>query len=157
MAELRRNDDLYADRTDFPTGRQAETYDGTPELLNDPDNMNASATPRTQFTNAELRSQPGNVTSIDNNSSTTLFSPNDVDDLRARWNRVQTGFVDEPRRAVKEADELVGMVFDRLTSGFAEERANLEKRWDGGTDVSTEELRLALQKYRTFFSRLLAA
>jgi hypothetical protein len=72
-----------------------------------------------------------------------------------RWGSVQTGFVDEPRWAVQEADKLVATVVDRLTASFSNERSTLEKQWDRGEDVSTEELRLALQRYRTFFDRLL--
>jgi hypothetical protein len=89
------------------------------------------------------------------NSPAALFSTADIGDLRMRWASVQTGFVDEPRWAVQEADKLVGTVVERLTEGFASERSALEKQWDRGDSVSTEELRLALQRYRTFFDRLL--
>ena len=90
-------------------------------------------------------------------ASTPLFSDSDVRDLRSRWSNVQTGFVDEPRRAVQEADNLVASVMKRLAEGFAAERANLEKQWDRGDNVSTEDLRIALQRYRSFFDRLLNA
>ena len=90
-------------------------------------------------------------------ASTPLFSDTDQRDLRARWNDVQTGFVDEPRRAVEEADNLVASVMKRLAEGFASERSNLEKQWDRGDNVSTEDLRIALQRYRSFFDRLLNA
>ena len=90
-------------------------------------------------------------------TSTALFSEGDIGDLRGRWSNVQTGFVDEPRRAVEEADKLVAAVMQRLAEGFAKERANLEKQWDGGDNVSTEDLRVALQRYRSFFDRLLNA
>lgn len=89
--------------------------------------------------------------------STPLFSDSDVRDLRSRWSNVQTGFVDEPRRAVQEADNLVASVMKRLAEGFATERANLEKQWGRGDNVSTEDLRIALQRYRSFFDRLLNA
>jgi len=65
------------------------------------------------------------------------------------------GFVDEPRRTVEEADKLVAAVMQRLAEGFANERSGLEKQWDSGENVSTEDLRLALQRYRSFFDRLL--
>ena len=90
-------------------------------------------------------------------TSAALFSEGDIGDLRGRWSNVQTGFVDEPRRAVEEADKLVAAVMQRLAEGFAKERANLEKQWDGGDNVSTEDLRVALQRYRSFFDRLLNA
>jgi hypothetical protein len=79
-----------------------------------------------------------------------------VQDLRSRWDRVQTGFVDEPRTAVQQADELVAQAIKRLAENFASARGGLEEQWDRGDNVSTEDLRVALKKYRTFFQRLLA-
>jgi hypothetical protein len=88
---------------------------------------------------------------------TPLFSQADVSDLRERWTDVQTGFVDEPRHAVEEADKLVATVMQRLAEAFANERASLEKQWDSGDNASTEDLRVAMQRYRSFFDRLLNA
>jgi len=85
-----------------------------------------------------------------------LLSSGDVQDLRGRWDQIQTGFVDEPRVAVKRADELVAQAMKRLAESFSGERTRLEQQWDRGDDVSTEELRQALRKYRSFFQRLLA-
>jgi hypothetical protein len=93
----------------------------------------------------------------DQHESVSLFSDSDQQDLRTRWSNVQTGFVDEPRKAVQEADNLVASIMKRLADGFAAERANLEKQWDRGDNVSTEDLRVALQRYRSFFDRLLNA
>ena len=84
-----------------------------------------------------------------------LFSGSETGDFRSQWSKVQTGFVDEPRRTVEEADKLVAAVMQRLAEGFANERSGLEKQWDRGDNVSTEELRIALQRYRSFFDRLL--
>jgi hypothetical protein len=84
-----------------------------------------------------------------------LFSEMEMGDFRSQWSKVQTGFVDEPRRTVEEADKLVAAVMQRLAEGFASERSGLEKQWDSGDNVSTEDLRLALQRYRSFFDRLL--
>jgi hypothetical protein len=84
-----------------------------------------------------------------------LFSESEMEDFRSQWSKVQTGFVDEPRRTVKDADKLVAAVMQRLAEGFANERSGLEKQWDRGDDVSTEDLRVALQRYRSFFDRLL--
>ena len=86
-----------------------------------------------------------------------LFAETDVNDLRGRWSNVQAGFVDEPRRAVEEADKLVATVMERLAQGFAKERSSLEHQWSSGDQVSTEDLRVALQRYRSFFDRLLHA
>ena len=86
-----------------------------------------------------------------------LLASNVADELRSRWTDIQAGFVDEPRRAVEEADQLVAQTMKRLAESFAEERARLEGQWDRGDDVSTEDLRIALRRYRAFFGRLLAA
>lgn len=93
-------------------------------------------------TTAELREEP-------------LVALSDLEAFRERWEAIQTGFVDEPRRAVTEADELVAEVVQQLADTFARERSRLEGQWDRGDDVSTEELRRALQRYRSFFNRLL--
>jgi len=84
-----------------------------------------------------------------------LFSESEMGDFRSQWSKVQTGFVDEPRRAVEDADKLVAAVMQRLAEGFANERSGLEKQWDCGDKASTEDLRVALQRYRSFFDRLL--
>jgi hypothetical protein len=84
-----------------------------------------------------------------------LFSESEMKDFRSQWSNLQTGFVDEPRQTVEGADKLVAAVMQRLAEGFANERSGLEKQWDRGDDVSTEDLRVALQRYRSFFDRLL--
>jgi hypothetical protein len=85
-----------------------------------------------------------------------LFPETELGDFRHRWQDTQSGFVDNPRNAVRAADELVGSVMTRLEQVFADERAKLEHEWDKGENVSTEDLRLALQRYRSFFDRLLS-
>ena len=88
--------------------------------------------------------------------STPLFPSSELETLRTRWKEVQTAFVDEPRRAVEQADGLVASAMKRLAEVFADERSTLEKQWDRGDSVSTEDLRVALQRYRSFFDRLLS-
>ena len=85
-----------------------------------------------------------------------LFPETEAGALRRRGDSVQASFVDEPRRAVEQADELVANAMKRLAETFANERATLESQWDRGDSVSTEDLRLALQRYRSFFERLLS-
>ena len=85
-----------------------------------------------------------------------MFAVDEAAGFRTRWEAIQTGFVDEPRRAVEEADALVAQVIKRLSEVFADERNNLEHQWDRGDQSSTEDLRLALRKYRSFFDRLLS-
>lgn len=86
-----------------------------------------------------------------------VFPSQEAQELRGRWDNIQAGFVDEPRRAVEEADQLVAQTMKRLAESFADERARLEGQWDRGDDVSTEDLRIALRRYRAFFARLLSA
>ena len=81
----------------------------------------------------------------------------DTDQLRERWESIQSSFVDEPQQAVEQADALVTDVIKRLTKTFQETRDSLETQLGEAEDVSTEDLRVGLQRYRSFFERLLAA
>jgi hypothetical protein len=94
--------------------------------------------------------------SASGDAAAPLFPNHELDALRSRWKEVQTAFVDEPRKAVEGADGLVASAMKRLAEVFAEERSKLEQQWDRGDRVSTEDLRIALQRYRTFFQRLLS-
>jgi hypothetical protein len=89
-------------------------------------------------------------------NSSVLFEEGEISRLRSRWADVQSGFVDEPRQAVKDADGLVVDLTTRLTEMFAAERAALERQWDSNNEVTTEDLRIALKRYHAFFDRLLA-
>jgi hypothetical protein len=80
----------------------------------------------------------------------------DHESLRNRWEAIQAGFVDEPRRAVEDADALVAQVIRQLAESFAAERTRLEAQWSRGDQVGTEDLRVALQRYRSFFQDLLS-
>jgi hypothetical protein len=92
----------------------------------------------------------------DDDPSTPLFAGNEADDFRHRWTDIQAAFVDEPRKAVENADGLVASAMKRLAEIFAQERATLEGQWAQGNDVNTEDLRIALRRYRSFFDRLLS-
>ena len=85
-----------------------------------------------------------------------LFSANETQGLRSRWENLQVGFIDEPKHAVEEADRLVSETINALSKGFAAEREKLEQQWHRGEEASTEDLRLALRRYRSFFERLLS-
>lgn len=87
----------------------------------------------------------------------SLLPSEQAGDFRERWQGIQASFVDEPRQAVEQADALVADLLQRLAAGFSDERKRLEGQWDRGGDVSTEDLRVALTRYRSFFDRLLAA
>ena len=105
----------------------------------------------------EAADDAGSEASLTAGTDEGLLQRDDGEAFRARWDEIQVRFVDEPRESVERADHLVEELMQRLTSMFDEERRSLESRWDQGDDVSTEDLRVALQRYRTFFARLLAA
>lgn len=79
----------------------------------------------------------------------------DTTEFSTRWDAIQAGFVDEPRRAVEEADALVARVIQRLADSFSTERSRLESQWSRGDQVNTEDLRVSLRRYRSFFHQLL--
>jgi len=102
---------------------------------------------------SEQHDQPAETAAMQGDAP--LFTETQTTEFRSRWVGIQTGFVDEPRKTVAEADKLVALLMTQLAEGFASERTRLEKQWDGGNDVSTEDLRMALKRYRSFFDRLL--
>ena len=85
-----------------------------------------------------------------------ILTPDQHEGLRSRWEAIQGSFIDEPRRSVEEANTLVGDLADRIRERFEEQRRELEEVWEQGEEVSTETLRVTLQRYRAFFERLLA-
>jgi hypothetical protein len=85
-----------------------------------------------------------------------LLGSDETDNFQSRWQGIQAAFVDEPRRATEDADRLVAELMTRLAETFSEERSKLEGAWGQGEEVSTEDLRVALQRYRSFFNRLLS-
>jgi hypothetical protein len=87
---------------------------------------------------------------------TPLFDERETNDFRTRWQEVQGKFVDDPQASVEQADQLVANSMKRLAEIFAKERADLENAWSKGGEVSTEDLRQALRRYRSFFDRLLS-
>jgi hypothetical protein len=86
-----------------------------------------------------------------------LFASDQSERYTSQWQEIQTSFVDQPRDAVAEADALVADLMQGLAASFSQERERLESQWDRGDDVSTEDLRVALTRYRSFFDRLLSA
>jgi hypothetical protein len=85
-----------------------------------------------------------------------LFAGDEAERFRERWERLQASFVDQPRNVVAQADDLVGELMQKLTAGFSDKRASLEAQWEEGEQASTEDLRIALTRYRSFFNRLLS-
>jgi hypothetical protein len=109
------------------------------------------------------REMPGPVTTEDATAvagqgapTEPLLATDDAQDFRGRWEQIQHRFVDEPQKAVENADGLVAELMQHLAQLFAQEREGLERQWSRGEQASTEDLRVALQRYRNFFQRLLS-
>ncbi len=101
---------------------------------------------------------PGSAATMQVDEPAPALLPQDeLDSFQSRWQPIQGMFVDEPSSAVGAADGLVAEVMQAVARSFADERARLEARWKQGEDVSTEDLRQTLQRYRSFFQRLLSA
>jgi hypothetical protein len=147
MAEIRR--DALSDNSGLSTAALAhadeqQTYD------------ESQADERDRNLGADTRMDADRQKTNGADERIALFSPDETKNLRGQWDAIQVGFVDEPRQAVERADALVAGAMKRLAEIFADERARLEGQWDRGDSVSTEDLRVALQRYRAFFGRLLA-
>jgi len=112
--------------------------------------MQTKSAPVTQAT-------AGDATGMGDQPHAKLLADDELQSILAQWKDIQAEFVDEPRKAVQDADTLVADLMQRLARMFATERDQLESRWASGDDVSTEELRRGLRRYRSFFERLLAA
>jgi uncharacterized protein YdaT len=102
----------------------------------------------------EQKAESPSVTTTDDELE-ALFEEEESDKFRTQWLNIQSKFVDNPRESVREADELVANILKSVTMGFHHRRTSLEKQWNSGNDISTEDLRLALKRYRSFFDRLL--
>lgn len=105
--------------------------------------------PAEQYTHPE---QP----TTDRSDNEPLFGSTEADGFRTEWRALQSDFVDDPRDAVRRADELVAQVVQSLATTFADHKRSLEGQWQQGEQVDTEELRKALRRYRAFFDRLLS-
>jgi hypothetical protein len=158
-AQVRTNDPLTASLTDRepePVVRDVDRMDGGPSLVA-PRPARPGESGQMEHRPAMANRQPGPVGKIqDDERNTPLFAEQESTDLSARWDALQVAFIDEPRRAVEQADHLVATAMKRTAEIFAEERARLEQQWDRGDSVSTEDLRIALRRYRSFFRRLLS-
>jgi hypothetical protein len=141
-----------------PNSTEAESI--TERLLGTDSEPHALITPPPPIVPpANLASHSGTGTAVARareEERVALFAAKESNELRARWDGIQVGFVDEPRKAVADADALVSATIKRLAEVFADERQKLEQQWDRSENVSTEDLRVALQRYRSFFARLLA-
>jgi hypothetical protein len=138
--------DLASRRSDDPEPRHAD--DSTADVT-----APAGDAPAAEAPAAEAPASPGPGGAP---TTTPLLAAHDTEGFRARWIDVQTAFVDSPRESVEQADALVAEVMQHLAKTFADERSELERQWDRGDDIATDDLRTAFQRYRSFFERLLA-
>lgn len=117
----------------------------------------AGPTPRAPVSDPRRAAdEPARPAQTNDERSTPLFAAGPAESFRSRWLDIQTSFVDEPGRAVEQADRLVAEVMQQLAKTFADERSKLEPQLVQGEDISTEDLRMALRRYRSFFDRLLS-
>jgi len=111
-----------------------------------------------EATSSPAASQGSEAAADDGDAERTpLLADDNAQSFRQRWDDLQAGFVDHPREMVEEADDLVSKLMQEISTGFDERRSSLEAQWERGDDVSTEDLRIALTRYRSFFNRLLSA
>ena len=134
---------------------------GQPETHNDTERRDAEAIERSDNDVAAVpmekpATEKSRPLSRNNEELVPLFSESAVQNFRQRWTTLQTEFVDEPRRSVEQADELVAHVMKDMAATFSDERKKLEQQWEQGDKVSTEDLRLVLRRYRSFFDRFLS-
>ncbi|OMC41243.1 hypothetical protein A5740_22465 [Mycobacterium sp. GA-1841] len=135
------------------TAHDERTSTAQPELPDMPETQGAQAT-TTSPAGAADSAQPAAPAPTEDN--TLLFADEHRSGLHERWNEVQAAFVDDPKECVQKADNLVAEVVDELTASFADTRSRLEAQWSRGEKASTEDLRVALTRYRDFFHRLLS-
>lgn len=173
MAEPKRVEDDF--RPDDPARREPNIEDPNfrnpaafrsdtripPERVRD-ERPEGAHDPQAPFSGGDVARQPvdrpkmvRNAELDDEDRQSQWFGKPELDEYRSHWSSIQTAFVDEPRQAVKEADDLIQSLVKKLSDSFSRERERLTKQWDRGEQVSTEDLRVTLQRYRTYFDRLL--
>ncbi|WP_410658969.1 hypothetical protein [Amycolatopsis sp. lyj-112] len=146
--------------TDGTEPLTTERGEGTTSRLAEPNAEGLGDTGHTLSTDDLVKAEPETTTEAARTSEphddgeNTLFDDADVERFRGSWQGIQTAFVDDPQRAVKEADELVAVVIQTLAATFADHKNELESAWSQG-EPATEDLRIALRRYRSFFNQLL--
>lgn len=155
--------DQYTEEHELPTTTSAEPQTATSVPPGDVADRSATpdasafaaddGRPREAVDSESVRPTPAEP---EPSAEPSLFADDELAGLRARWDSVQAGFVDDPKDCVQKADGLVSDVVGQLTTGFTQARSRLEQQWGRGEEASTEDLRVALKRYRDFFERLLA-
>ena len=142
--------------TEPSTAQTESTVPGDRPSVAHSEPSNAPTQSAISSTEAPAELTQGSMMEDQTSAEKPLFADDELAGLRARWANVQAGFVDDPKECVHKADGLVSDVVNQLTTGFTETRSRLEEQWARGEEASTEDLRLALRRYREFFERLLA-
>ena len=122
-----------------------------------PDNQTEQSDPARHLAAASLSAALGNGPGTDGQPHAQLLGTREMEPILGQWKDIQAEFVDEPRKAVQDADTLFAELMQRLAQTFATEREQLEAQSVDGDDVSTEDLRRSLRRYRSFVEGLLAA
>jgi hypothetical protein len=145
---------VLAERNDSPD--RTMRNDDESVLDDQPTSANGHTMADTRSTTGERATAGASPSTTDEPEDTPLFASAEVERFRTQWREVQAAFVDSPRQAVQEADVLVAEVMQNLAATFADHKHSLESQWSGGNEAETEELRLALRRYRSFFNQLLS-
>jgi hypothetical protein len=126
------------------------------EPVSRPELSSAGSEPSTAQAQSPATGTEPSAPETEQRTDEPLFADGTLLGLRSRWDDIQAAFVDDPKECVQKADALVAQVVERLTTGFSETRSRLEEQWAKGEEASTEDLRIALKRYREFFQRLLS-
>jgi hypothetical protein len=144
--------DQTAESTDLGTKPVTETHGHSTEQRD----VDSGGLQGADFQPAEhARSDTAAQSAPAETTDQALFADHELSELQSRWANVQAAFVDDPKDSVQQADGLVNDVVEQITSSFSQARSQLEEQWSRGEDASTEDLRVALTRYREFFQRLL--
>jgi hypothetical protein len=145
-------------RADTTAGEGEQSPDAASDAETDVDrraDTTAGEGEQSTDTATEAKTDADRQADTDAGRRTTLIEPERAESYNSRWNELKSEFVDDPRRAVRGANKLVGEVLDELEELFRSQRADLEHGLDS-EQTSTEDLRQALGRYRSFFDRLLS-
>jgi len=148
----------------WPATQEAEPddteHDTQAERVEEPERPSTEETPGLgQDQNATVPAAgpavPSPTKAPDQETTEALLTGEELEGLRRRWGEIQTRFIDDPTEAVQAADQLVAEVMHKLAASFTAHKQGLQQQWQGGDEVATEDLRVALRQYRSFFNRLL--
>jgi hypothetical protein len=142
---------------DFPSPNSDQRgLSPTPAMQESIEDETEGLSPDTRLADGHADSEDRGTKGSSAEENAALFPSHQCETLENEWRTIQTNFIDSPRDAVQKADALVNKTIETLASSFGDMRASLEQTWEKDGHVSTEELRLAMQNYRSFFRRLLS-